>query len=209
MATALIVYGRPDSSAVARVLWTLAELNVPFERRDWGGAFGGGDDRAYRALQPAGKIPAVVLPDGRSLWESNAIIRYFAGVYDPGGVTPADPVARAQAEAWMDWSAAFQKAISDIRKAVKEDVPLAPARAAAAPVIAILEARLTGQAFVMGESFTTADLALGVWGHRFWRLKPEARPIAAPAIEAWLVRLRARPAYQAHVVAAVSVPKNA
>jgi glutathione S-transferase len=43
----LKIWGRKNSSNVQKVLWTCAELNVEFERVDWGGPFGGNKDPAY------------------------------------------------------------------------------------------------------------------------------------------------------------------
>jgi glutathione S-transferase len=205
----LEVWGRADSSAVARVLWTIGELRLPVRRRDWGGSFGGNDDPAYRAMQPAGRIPAVRLPGGAALWESNAVIRYLTATHDPGGLMPADPVERAQAEAWMDWSAAFAGSVDLLRSAYRrEDASTAgitDARRRAAPTFAVLERALTDRRWLMGDALTIADLALGVWGHRLHRCPDEVRPDDLPAVNAWLARLRARPAYDVHVVRQVSV----
>lgn len=203
------VWGRPDSSAVARVMWTTGELQLPVRRRDWGGAFGGNDDPAYRAMQPAGRIPAVRLPNGEALWESNAVIRYLTAIHDHGGLMPADPVERARAEAWMDWSAAFAGAVNQLRSAYRREdasaAGIAEARRRSAPTLAVLEQALTDRSWLMGDALTVADLALGVWGHRLHRCPDAVRPDDLPAVDAWLARLRARPAYDAHVVRQVSV----
>lgn len=202
------VWGRPDSSAVARVMWTLAELDLPVRRHDWGGAFGGNDNPAYRVMQPAGRIPAVRLPSGDTLWESNAIIRYFTALDAARGLLPADPIERAHADAWMDWSASLATAVNAIRSAYRHpDATAASVAAAAArvrPTLEVLEAALRAGPFVLGDVLTVADLALGVWGHRLHRCPPGARPEQLPAVDAWLARLRARPAYAAEVVAHVS-----
>lgn len=203
------VWGRADSSAVARVMWTLGELDLPVHRRDWGGAFGGNDDPDYRAMQPTGRIPALRLPTGEALWESNAIIRYLTTTHDSGGLMPSDPIERTRAESWMDWSATFASAVKQLRSAYRrEDANtegIAAARARAAPTLRVLEQSLTGRVWLMGDALTVADLALGVWGHRLYRCPEDVRPNDLPAIDAWLARLRQRSAYDAHVVRKVSV----
>lgn len=202
------VWGRADSSAVARVMWTLGELDLPVRRHDWGGEFGGNDDPAYRAMQPAGRIPAVRLPTGATLWESNAIVRYLTAMHDTGGLMPEDALERAHAEAWMDWAGSLSSAVNLLRSAYRrEDASaegMAAARARAHPALLVLDRALEGRDYVMGERLTIADLALGVWGHRLHRCPDEVRPHDLPAIDAWLARLRARPAYVAHVVTHVS-----
>ena len=204
----LTVWGRAESSATARVMWALGETAQSCKRLDWGGAFGGGDDPAYRALSPPGRIPAITRDDGFSLWESNTIIRWLATTCPEAGLWPADEAARWQAEAWMDWSAAPGRVIGQVRTAYRRAEPdpaeLARTIATAAETFAVLDAKLKDRTFVMGEQLTVADLALGVIVHRWFRI-PEAleRP-DLPALEAWHQRLCARRAYQDHVVAKVS-----
>ena len=204
----ITIYGRPDSSAVARVMWTIGELGLAHQRIDWGGAFGGNNEREYRDMCPSGKIPAIKFADGETLWESNAIIRYLCAAKDETDFLPNDQLRRAQVEAWMDWSPAFQTSISRLRKAYK------PAGAKQAdidavlkqiePDLQILERQLSGQDYVMGSAISAADFALGVWAHRLWRCPPEAKPKNTPGIWKWIERLQARPAYQQHVMAKVS-----
>jgi glutathione S-transferase len=209
--TVWMVYGRPDSSAVARVMWTLGELQLPYRRLDWGGRFGGNDDPAYRRLNPTGRIPTIVLPGGEALWESNAIIRSLASQHScrEGGLWPLHPHLRAQCDAWMDWSRDYQSAVSRVREAYKtpnaDAVSIRAAVAAAEPALAILERQLEDRRHVAGEELTVADLSLGVWAHRWFRVPEDlpGRP-ALPATEAWYHRLRQRPPYLEHVVEAVS-----
>lgn len=203
------VFGRADSSAVAKVMWMLEELGLPHERTDWGGAFGGNDDPAYRVMQPAGRIPALQLPTGDTLWESNTIVRYLAAVHPASGFLPQAALPRARVEAWMDWAVEFARAVGALRRAYKAgDATVASVTAAVEavnPTLRVLEQRLLDRRFVAGASLTTADFALGVWGHRLFR-SPEPVPLGSfPALRGWLSRLQARPAFQTHVVAKVSV----
>lgn len=204
----ITVYGRPDSSAVARVMWAIGELGLAHGRIDWGGPFGGNDDPDYRAMCPSGKIPAIRLSGGQCLWESNAIIRYLCSV-DPGQrFLPEEALDRAYVEAWMDWSGALQGAVSMIRKAYKpvdaaED-QISAALERAQPVLSVLEGQLQRNEYVVGDRFSAADIALGVWAHRLWRCPDDAKPRRLNAVWDWLGRLQDRPAYQRHVMAKVS-----
>jgi len=205
----LTVWGRAESSATARVMWTLGETGLAHQRRDWGGGFGGGDDPAYRAISPHGRIPAITGDDGFSLWESNTIIRWLATACPGAGLWPADEPARWQAEAWMDWSAAPGRVIGPVRTAYRRPEPdpveMTKAIATAAETFAVLDARLKDRTFVMGDQVTVADLALGVVVHRWFRIPAALERPVLPDLAAWYERLRARPAYQDHVVARVSV----
>jgi glutathione S-transferase len=55
----LKIWGRASSSNVQKVLWCCAELDLPFERVDVGGTFGGNRDSEYLALNPNGLVPTV------------------------------------------------------------------------------------------------------------------------------------------------------
>src|SRR5262249_38705439 len=93
----LRIYGRTNSVNVQKVLWCLAELDVPFERIDAGLAFGKNNEPWYLALNPNGRVPLLV--DGSfSLWESNSIVRYLAGKHGQGALCPASLETRALAE---------------------------------------------------------------------------------------------------------------
>ncbi|MEO1323275.1 MAG: glutathione S-transferase family protein [Pseudomonadota bacterium] len=204
----ITIYGRPDSSAVARVMWTIGELGLEHQRIDWGGAFGGNDAAEYREMCPSGKIPAVRLEDDETLWESNAIIRYLCARDPKNRFLAANPLERAKTEAWMDWSGALQTAVSRIRKTYKpadaSQAEIDKTLEQVAPTFLILNRRLEGQNFVMGHDLSAADFALGVWAHRLWRCPAVAKPDGINAIWMWLERLQSRPAYKEHVMAKVS-----
>lgn len=204
----LTIWGRPGSSAVAKVMWTLGETGLPFVRVDWGGAFGGNDDPGFRAISPAGRIPAVRFANGSSLFESNAIVRHLLSLCGRTDLLAPQGYPRALTESWMEWGHAFQSAVSDLRKALKDEGDCARATAKARDAALVLETQLTGRDFVMGAGFGAADLALGVWGHRLMRARESADLGALPAIEAWYGRLRERPAYREHVLTHVSARKG-
>jgi len=89
----LKIWGRASSSNVQKVLWCCAELDLPFERVDIGGAFGGNRDPEYLALNPNGLVPTV--KDGDLImWESNTICRYLASTHNGERLYPRDPAAR-------------------------------------------------------------------------------------------------------------------
>src|SRR3546814_14307140 len=77
-----------------KVLWACDEMGVPYEREDIGGPFGGNDTPEYRAKNPMGLVPTIE-HDGFVLWESQAIVRYLAGLYGQGTLCAGDPRQRA------------------------------------------------------------------------------------------------------------------
>src|SRR5437588_10292822 len=98
----LKIWGRNTSSNVQKVIWALAEMKLPFERIDVGGAFGKTKDPFYLAMNPNSLVPTLEEDDGFTLWESNSVVRYLTGKHG-GTLEPKDPKVRAKAHQWMDW----------------------------------------------------------------------------------------------------------
>src|SRR5262245_23864074 len=98
----LRIYGYAESINVRKVLWACAELNLAFERIDWGGKTRPVNDPEFLMLNPVGMIP-VLEDNGQIFWESNSIVRYLAAREGRIDLLPTAPAERAQVEKWMDW----------------------------------------------------------------------------------------------------------
>lgn len=199
------VWGRSNSSNVMKVLWVLDELGLPYERIDVGGPFGKTDTPEYRAMNPLGVIPSLE-EDGFTLFESNAIIRYLCNAHAPtSSLYPADAKARGTIDAWLDLQ---QTALVRPQGIVfaglvrtppekRDNAAISAAVTEAGRIWTVLDQRLAGRDFVMGETFTLADVPFGTNVHR-WFAMPIARP-DSPNLHAWYQRLLQRPAFQTHV----------
>ena len=100
----LKVFGKASSINVRKVLWACDEIDIPYEREDWGSGFRSTRAPEFLARNPNGLVP--LIRDGDFyLWESNTIIRYLAAAYGDGNLLPAAPRERALVEKWMDWQA--------------------------------------------------------------------------------------------------------
>lgn len=201
------LWGRANSVNVQKALWALEELGLPYERVEAGGAHGVVDEPAYRTLNPNGLVP-VLEEDGFALWESNAILRYLALAY-PGPLgLPGDVRERARVDQWLDWQAtAFTPAMRDafwqsVRAADPDADLIAVSVAATERCAAVLDRHLDGRAFMVGDSFGIADIAVGCAAHR-WLSIPVAR-IARPNLARWLGDIAARPAAGCVVLQALS-----
>lgn len=191
------ILGQASSINVRKVLWTCEEAGLAHRREDAAPA-------ELRALNPNGLVP-VALVAGHAIWESNTICRCLAGLAGRDDLLPREPLARAAVETWMDWQAtelnpAWRPAFLGL---VRRDPAFAdPALIAASQrgwnaKMALLDARLAATgAFVAGETFTLADIPLGVSANR-WLMTPIERPFL-PAVRAWLARLATRPGFLAH-----------
>jgi glutathione S-transferase len=196
------ILGKASSINVRKVLWTCAELDIAFEREDWGSGFRSTQDPAFLALNPNAMVP--VLVDGDVvLWESNTISRYLATRYGDGGndsLLPREAPLRAKVEQWMDWQAtelnnAWRYAFMGLvrgSEAHRDAGQIAASVAGWNRHMGIVERQLeTTGAYVAGATFTLADVVLGLSANR-WRMTPMERP-ATPAIDAWMQRLEQRP----------------
>jgi glutathione S-transferase len=202
----LKILGHAASSNVQKVLWCCGELDLPFERRDLAGPFGGNRAPEYLALNPNGLVPTVD-DDGFILWESNAIVRYLAAKYGGAkrGLYPTDLAHRADAERWMDWQQTTLAAPMGVlfrallRKPAEpmEPAALDAARAKAAASWEMLDRALADRACISGADLTVADIALGNAIHR-WKRLPIERP-AMQNLDAWYARLQERPAYRQYI----------
>ncbi len=199
----LKIWGRENSSNVQKVVWCCAELGLAYEREDAGGQFGRTRDADMLARNPNAVVPTID-DDGFVLWESNAIVRYLAAKHGRGTLCPDMPQARADADRWMDWqqttvlsamTTIFWGLVREPDKYTRDQID--DAIAAAIPIWAILDERLRGRAWVMGDQFTMADIPLGPMAWRWFQLVA-SRP-AMPALEAWYARLLARPGFDRHI----------
>jgi glutathione S-transferase len=200
----LEILGKASSINVRKVLWTCAELNLAFEREDWGSGFRSTQTPDFLALNPNGLVP--VVRDGDFvLWESNTIIRYLAARYDGAHLYPAHPLLRARVDQWIDWQAA------DLNRswsyAFLGLVRQSAAHQAASEIAQSIEnwtrhmrvldeqLRATG-AFVAGEQFSLADIPIGLSVNRWFGTPFEH--LHFPAVSEYFERLNERPGFEAY-----------
>ncbi len=205
------IWARRSSSSAQKVYWALDELGVPHEQIDAGRSFGVVGDPGYLAKNPNGLVPTLEEPDGFTLWESNAIVRYLAAKHGAGTLWPDDPRARADSDRWMDWAdMAAKPAINPLfAKLVMQWQPIqgpdeiAQRIAESDKVLRRLATTLETRPYVGGDTLTIGDISLGMIINRWFQL-PIERP-ALSAIEAYYARLGERPAYRRNVIEAPEV----
>ena len=195
----LNIWGRMISINVKKAVWTAQELGLDFVRHDAGGVHGVVKTPAYIALNPNSQIPT--LEDGEFvLWESNVIVRYLTAKHSMGKLYPESLQERFDAERWMEWQQTTVNPASRngfwhlirLPAAERDPAVVAQSNAAVEPLMAILDAHLASRSYMVGKSFTMADIPLGCEVHRWFGL-PQART-PRPHIERWFASLLARPA---------------
>ncbi len=196
----VLLYDSTVSGNCYKVRLLLAHLGIPYERREVSVV-----DRSHRpellgGLNPALRVPTIVLDDGRSLGESGAILWYF-GEGTP--FVPEDRYERAHVLQWMffeqyDHEPAIAVARFSLRYSGRpeEFEPRRKERTAAGyRALDAMERQLDGRVWLVGDGMTLADIALYAYTH----VADEGGFDLGryPAIRAWLARVAAEPGHVA------------
>jgi len=164
----------------------------------------------YLALNPNGKIPSIIDPDGPGgkplpLFESGAILLYLAE--KTGKFLPSDPARRYETIQWVFFQMAavgpmfgqlgfFHKFAG---REIEDKRPLERYRSESKRLVGVLETRLEGRDWIMGEDFTIADIALLGWVRNlvgFYGAGELVEFDSFKRVPVWLERGLARPAVQ-------------
>src|ERR671929_2244685 len=94
----MLLYNSPPSGNCYKVRLLCAHLGISYETHDVSVVDRSNRPQLIGALNPALRVPTLVLDDGRPLAESNAILWYFG---DGTRFVPADLYDRAQVLQWM------------------------------------------------------------------------------------------------------------
>ena len=201
----LKIWGRSTSSNVQKVLWCCAELDLPFDRIDVGGPFGGNKDPEYLKLNPNGLVPTV--KDGELImWESNTICRYLASTRSGGErIYPRDPAARTHVERWMDWQLAVvgppmgHLLFGLVRSTpeTRDQAAIEAARRGALTAWTIVDDEMKGKRYLGGDTLSLAEIVLGTQIYR-WFTFPIERPELGN-LRRWYDRMRERPGFKTHI----------
>ena len=92
------LYGRPGSGSLA-VQIALEEIDVPYERL-WVGS-DAEDVASFRAINPTGRVPALMLPDGTFMFESAAILVHLVLSHPKAALAP--PPGTNRHAAFLQW----------------------------------------------------------------------------------------------------------
>ncbi|MCD6069782.1 MAG: glutathione S-transferase [Microvirga sp.] len=164
----------------------------------------------YLALNPNGKIPAIIDPNGPggkplALFESGAILLYLAE--KTGQLLPSDPARRYETVQWVFFQMAavgpmfgqlgfFHKFAG---REIEDKRPLERYRNESKRLLGVLETRLEGRDWIMGEDYTIADISLLGWVRNligFYGAGELVEFDSLKRVPAWLERGLARPAVQ-------------
>jgi glutathione S-transferase len=207
----LKIWGRANSVNVQKVLWCLAELDLPYERIDAGMAFGRNHDPDYLAINPNARVPTLVDGD-YVLWESNSVMRYLAMAYGKGStIYPEAPRRRAGVDRWLDWTLSTIQpvdrpvfwALVRTPLAQRDMVAIQKDVDAEAVVWKIADAQLVTRRFIEGDDFTLADIAIGAYARRWLGVEGVSKP-RFPNLDRWFAQFSERPGFKKFIAPPMS-----
>ena len=194
----LKLYDYLDSGNGYKVRLLLSQLGRPFELIERDILRGETRTAEFLAINPNGRIPVLVLEDGRTLAESNAILFYLA---DGTPMLPAGAFARAQALQWMAFEqyshepniATSRFWLKHLELNPERKAQLELKRKAGHAALGVMETHLAGREFFVEAAYSIADIALYAYTHVAGEGGFELAPY--PAVRAWLERVRGQPGH--------------
>ncbi|WP_414474044.1 glutathione S-transferase N-terminal domain-containing protein [Microvirga sp. M2] len=205
----LQLYSVPTPNGV-KVSIMLEEIGLPYEPHAINIGANETWTEEFLSLNPNGKIPAIIDPDGPGgkpfgLFESGAILLYLAE--KSGQLLPKDPALRYETIQWVFFQMAavgpmfgqlgfFHKFAG---REIEDKRPLERYRAESKRLLGVLEQRLDGRPWMMGDDYTIADISLLGWVRNlvgFYGARELVEFDTLRNVPAWLERGLARPAVQ-------------
>lgn len=187
----LTFYHSPNTRSTAALI-LLEELGAPFELKVLDMKAGEQRQVAYLAINPMGKVPALV-HDGALITEQPAVFIYLADLFPDAGLAPpiGDPLRGPYLRWMVFYGSCFEPAVID-RSMQRE-----PAAMSTSPygdydtMLSTLTAQLAKGPYLLGDRFSAADVLWGTalaWTTAFQLVPP------LPVIQAYVERIAARPA---------------
>jgi glutathione S-transferase len=192
------LYSMQSSGNCYKPRLLMHQLGIPFRLIETDPSRGDTRTPEFLALNPNGKVPLLVLPDGRKLSESNAMLLYLA---EGTPYLPADRYERSLVNQWLF----FEQYDHEPTVAVARSwITIYPDRRGKATpemlagwhqrgnrALGVMEKALAASDWLAGGSYSVADIALYAYTH----VASEGGFDLGryPAISAWLERVAAQP----------------
>jgi glutathione S-transferase len=192
------LYDYLDSGNGYKVRLLLALLERPYELVVLDILNGETRTPSFLAMNPNGRIPLLELDDGRHLAESNAILDYLARGTP---YFPSDPWQQAKVLEWQFFEQySHEPFIATLRYWIRH-LDLTGIRGELASdkrkggdaALALMDAQLAKQAFLVGEAFTVADISLFAYTHVADQAGFELERY--PNVQRWIAAVKQQPRF--------------
>jgi glutathione S-transferase len=190
MTEAITFYGSSDSGNCLKGRWVAERLGIPVKWIEINTFVGETRTPEFLAVNPAGQVPVAILPDGRMLAQSNAIMLHLAEKSD---LVPSDAYERAKMYEWLFWEQYSHEPAIAVRIARKyflkhseeELDPTLMKKGEAA--LARMELQFSETPYLTGQSLTLADIALVAYTRYAHRGGFDLANY--PGVRAWVARV--------------------
>ncbi len=192
------VYGDIISGNCYKVALTCALLGIEHEWIKMDLLKGEARTEAFLAKNPNGKTPTLELDDGRTLWESNAIINYLA---DGSKLMPIDAWQKAKIQQWQFFEQYSHEPYIAVARFINKYLGLPQDRKAeyeskqegGHKALKVMEQQLKQTPFLVSDQFTTADISLYAYTHVAHEGGFDLSDY--PAINEWIKRIKQQNQY--------------
>jgi glutathione S-transferase len=196
----MILYYSPGAASMSSHI-ALEEVGAEYEPRQVKLSENEQRKPEYLAINSRGRVPALVLEDGKTLTEATAILYYLARKFPKAKLLPEEPLEQARCLEWLAWLASFMHiGFQQVRRPMRfagqnpdyfQAVKTAGMQHLRGGYLDI-ERRLGQSEYAVGNTLTIADLHLFVffnWG----RGAGFIAPAASPNLMRWADKIGERP----------------
>ncbi len=198
MSEPLRFYGDSISGNCYKLKLAARQLDIPFDWQEVDILAGDTRTPEFLALNPNGKVPIMVLPDGRVIPESNAILSYLAEGTELGG---QDRFERAEILSWLffeqyshePYIATSRFIVRYLGNPEERRADLEAKRSGGEKALDVMNRHLAEHDFFANDRYSIADIALYAYTH----VADEGGFDVAPHthVAAWLDRVAAQPGH--------------
>jgi glutathione S-transferase len=192
----MLLYNSAVSGNCYKVRLLAAHLGIPLELHELDVVDRSNRPGVIGSLSPVLRVPVLVLDDGRPLFESNAIIDYLA---EDTPYMPTDRYERQQALAWQffeQYEIEPNLAVARFLKLFNVEAPEGlwhQKQVGGRKGLEALERGLDDKEFLVGESYSVADISVYAYTHVAAEGGFDLGPY--PGIRAWLDRVASQPGH--------------
>ncbi len=193
----MLLYNSQISGNCWKVRQILAHRGIAYERYELDVVDRSNRPEVLGGLNPALRVPTIVLDDGRPLGESNAILGYFA---EGTEYVPVDPYERALVNQWLFFEQYQHEPYVAVARFLLQYVGTKPSAERLAELHAggykafdAMETRLASHDYLVGERYSIADIALYAYSHVAHEGQFDLSRY--PGITTWLTRVAAQPGH--------------
>ncbi|GGJ91181.1 glutathione S-transferase family protein [Pseudomonas matsuisoli] len=190
------LYGDASSGNCYKVQLLLSLLDRPYEWVPVDILHGDTRAESFRAKNPNGKIPVLELDDGRTLWESNAILNFLA---KGTALLPSDPWLHSKILQWQFFEQYSHEPYIAVARFINVYLGMPPERrdefeqkrAGGYRALDVMERQLSQTPYLVGDTYSIADISLYAYTHVAEEGGFELS--GYPAIQDWMARVADQP----------------